>query len=238
MRVIWERWKSTFFSCQREKCVKSKLSREQRERRSKKRERHPRNHFFVGENNYISLQNYISSFSTRGCFCATLINTRARTTFSSLSRARATPTKEYQQKEQHSKEYTRITLWIIGEKRILQFLTKKHERVTNGRKPPKKNKKNTKLNDGSPLAGTPPRARNTKTTTLARRRMVLPRGIFQPYGCRRHAHVRRRVYVTVERGNRAVVEHVLEPMDVFWRRKFWTKSSTKRVDVFYGVRLV
>ena len=123
-------------------------------------------------------------------------------------------------------------------KKILQFLTKKHERVTNGRKPPKKNKKNTTLKNGSPLAGTPPRARNAETTTLARRRMVLPRRIVQPYGFRRHAHVRRRVYVTVERGNRAVVEHVLEPMDVFWRRKFWTKSSTKRVDVFYGVRLV
>ena len=43
-----------------------------------------------------------------------------------------------------------------------QIFDQKHERVTNGRKPPKKNKKNTKLNDGSPLAGTPPRARNTK----------------------------------------------------------------------------
>lgn len=168
------------------------------------------------------------------------INKHARTHHILISLSpRARRRRKSISKRSSTRKNTHASLSESSEKkRILQFLTKKHERVTNGRKPPKKNKKNTKLNDGSPLAGTPPRARNTKTTTLARRRMVLPRRILQPYGFRRHAHVRRRVYVTVERGNRAVVEHVLEPMDVFWRRKFWTKSSTKRVDVFYGVRLV
>ena len=123
--------KERVFSCQREKCVESELSREQkRERRRKKRERHPRNHFFVGENNYISLQNYISSFiSTRGCFCATLINTRARTTFSSLSSARDADERVSAKGAALERIHTHHSLNHHGEKRILQFLTKKHERV-------------------------------------------------------------------------------------------------------------
>ena len=230
---------SVFFVPTRETRQKQAVEGTTRAKEQKEREAPAKPLFRRREYNYISLQNYISSFIQHTTVLLRDINKHARThhILISLSNARDADERVSAKGAALERIHTHHSL-NHRSKKILQFLTKKHERVTNGRKPPKKNKKNTKLNDGSPLAGTPPRARNTKTTTLARRRMVLPRRILQPYGFRRHAHVRRRVYVTVERGNRAVVEHVLEPMDVFWRRKFWTKSSTKRVDVFYGVRLV
>ena len=112
-----------------------------RERRTKEREEARKTTFLfrsflpLSENNYISSKLYLFIIKERAHHHNTGVllrdsNTHTHTprSISSLSRARATTTKEYQQLKRiypHSES---------SEKKILQFLTKNHERSNQRKK--------------------------------------------------------------------------------------------------------